>query len=68
MKPVKSSSLAAIGHDPATNTLSVKFKSGETYTYADVSADHHAKLMSAESIGSHFQKNIRGAFNGVKSK
>lgn len=68
MTPVKSSSLAAVAHDPASGTLTVKFNSGETYTYAGVSADQHAKLMAADSIGSHFQKNIRSAFTGVKSK
>lgn len=66
MTPVKSSSLAAVGHDPVTNTLKVKFNSGETYHFAGVSSDQHAKLMSAPSIGSHFQKNIRGAFVGKK--
>jgi KTSC domain len=68
MTPVKSSSLAAVHHDPATGVLSVKFQSGETYTYAGVSAGDHAKLMSADSVGSHFQKNIRNKFTGVKSK
>jgi hypothetical protein len=67
MTPVKSSSLAFVDHDPASGVLSVKFKSGETYTYAGVSADHHAKLMSADSIGSHFQKHIRSKFEGKKS-
>lgn len=67
MKPVKSSSIEAIGHNPSTSVLSVKFKSGETYTYAGVSADQHAKLMSAESVGSHFQKNIRSKIEGKKS-
>ncbi len=68
MTPVKSSSLEAIAHDPATGVLSVKFKSGETYHYAGVSAADHSMLMAAESVGSHFQKNIRSKFEGKKSK
>lgn len=68
MTPVKSSSLAKMGHDPKTSVLSVEFKSGETYHYAGVSSDQHAKLMSAESIGSHFQKHIRNAFSGKQAK
>lgn len=68
MKPVKSSGLEAIGHDPKTGILTVKFKSGQTYHYEGVSVDHHSKLMSAPSIGSHFQRSIRGAFKEVKGK
>jgi hypothetical protein len=68
MTPVKSSSVAAVGHNPETSVLSVRFNSGETYHYAGVSADQHAKLMAAESVGSHFQKHIRGAFEGKKSR
>lgn len=68
MTPVKSSSLEAIGHDRHTNILSVKFIGGKTYHYAGVTADDHDKLMSAPSIGSHFQRKIRGAFKEVKGK
>lgn len=66
MVPVKSSSIAAIGHDAATNTLSVKFSSGETYHYPGVSASDHARLMAAPSIGSHFQQHVRPKFKGTK--
>jgi hypothetical protein len=64
--PVTSSSIASIGHDPTTNTLHVEFKNGRVYAYADVSAAHHAALLSAESIGAHFGKHIRGAFTHTK--
>lgn len=66
MTAVKSSSIAEVHHVPATNTLKVTFHSGETYHYAGVSAADHSRLMSAPSIGSHFQKNIRGTFKGTK--
>jgi hypothetical protein len=66
MTPVKSASIAAAGHDPATQTLTVQFKSGETYHYAGVSADQHSKLMAADSVGSHFQSNIRQKFKGKR--
>lgn len=60
-KAVTSSQLAEVGHDPATNTLAVKFKhgSGGIYHYANVTAEDHEKLMKAPSVGSHFIQNIK---------
>lgn len=66
MTPVKSESIAAIAHDPVTKVLTVQFKNGGVYRYDGVSSDHHAELMRADSIGSHFQKNIRSAFKATK--
>lgn len=66
MKPVKSSSIEAIGHDPVNKSLIVQFKNGGMYRYDGVSVDHHAKLMDSDSVGTHFQKHIRAKFNGVK--
>jgi hypothetical protein len=58
---VESSQIAAIGHDNATNTLHVQFKSGgPTYSYAGVSAEKFAALKGAKSIGSHFAAHIKG--------
>lgn len=56
LRPVKSSAIAAIGHDADTSTLHVEFTSGATYEYPDVSADEYAALHGAPSIGSHFGK------------
>lgn len=67
MTPVKSNSLAAIGHDAATNTLKVQFANGGTYHFKDVPASEHAKLMAAKSIGSHFQANIRTKYKGTRA-
>jgi hypothetical protein len=66
MTPVKSESLAAVAHDPATKTLTVQFKNGSKYAYQGVSSAHHAALMRADSIGTHFQKNIRSVFKATK--
>ncbi|MGA3015963.1 MAG: KTSC domain-containing protein [Bryobacteraceae bacterium] len=59
MQPVESSNIEAIGHDPATNTLGVKFKSGGLYHYQGISAEKHQALMAADSKGKHFFKHIR---------
>lgn len=66
MTPVKSESLAAVAHDPATKTLTVMFKNGGKYAYAGVSAADHATLMKAKSIGTHFQQAIRSRFKSTK--
>ena len=63
MMPVESSQIAAIGHDAATSTLAIQFKSksgpGSVYHYQNFTADLFAAFAGAESIGSHFGKHIK---------
>lgn len=63
MAPVKSSQIAAIGHDPVTNTLAIQFASksgsGSVYHYSNFDADSFKAFRDAESIGSHFGKHIK---------
>lgn len=63
MKQIESSQIHSIGHDPVSNTLAIRFKSkGEPaalYHYQNVSADDYAAFSGAESIGSHFYRNIK---------
>ncbi|HLX18408.1 MAG TPA: KTSC domain-containing protein [Bradyrhizobium sp.] len=65
MKQVSSSQISRIGYEIATKTLAVEFHPrkdetvGAVYHYDNVSAEDHAALMSAKSIGSHFGKHIR---------
>lgn len=69
--PVKSSQLISVGHDPATSTLEIEFPRGALYRYSGVSAEQHAALMKAESVGSHFIKHIKGggfAYERVDNK
>lgn len=62
--PVTSSRLEAIGHDPDTFTLAVKFPpakkspAGKVYHYASVSEELFDDLMNAESVGVFFGNNI----------
>jgi hypothetical protein len=63
LSPIKSSHLAAVGYDPATNTLDVKFANGgKTYRYHGVPPHLHHDLMSAKSHGNFFFSAIRGRF------
>lgn len=64
MNAVESSQIAAIGHDPATNTLAIQFpgkgdKPGSVYHYANFTADDFKAFQDAESKGSFFGKNIK---------
>jgi KTSC domain len=59
MQPVKSSNIEAIGHDPASATLRVKFHSGHTYDYPNVTAAEHREFLAASSPGSHFHRTFR---------
>ncbi|MBO4119879.1 KTSC domain-containing protein [Cupriavidus gilardii] len=64
MDAVDSSQIHSIGHDPASSTLAIRFKSKDgaptsLYHYRNVSADDFAAFRDAESIGSHFYKHIK---------
>jgi len=61
---VESSQIHAIGHDPETNTLAIRFKNwkGEVtslYHYANVTPEDFREFLCAESKGKHFGKNIK---------
>jgi hypothetical protein len=70
MTAVTSSQIAAIGHDPATNTLRVQFKGkdgpGSQYDYPGVTADVHEAMKKAESIGKFFGAHIKGKYEFKK--
>lgn len=65
LKPVKSSNIESVGHDPAKNELIVRFRgtrpeNDRTYHYEGVDAAKHAALIGAESIGKHLNTEIIG--------
>lgn len=67
MQPVDSSQLVAIGHDPDTNTLAIRFFSGwgekkrvgSLYHYQNFTAEDFAAFRDAESKGKHFGAHIK---------
>ena len=63
LTPVESSQIHSIGHDPATNTLAIQFKSktgaGSVYHYPNFTAAQYAEFLKAESVGKHFGAHIR---------
>lgn len=66
LTPVQSSNIEAIGHDPVTNELHVKFKTGATHIYAGVTAEQHDAMRDAESVGKHFHAHVKGKFESRK--
>jgi hypothetical protein len=63
-QPVKSSHIRSIAHEGTT--LEVEFLNGTKYQYVGVTPEEHGDLMSAESIGTHFAKHIRGRKSQIK--
>lgn len=66
--PVKSSNIKSVGHDPVTSKLHVEFHNGRVFEYDGVDTDTHSKLMSSDSVGSFFSRNIRPSFKAVEVK
>lgn len=63
LTPVKSSQLAAHGHDAATETLAIQFltkgKPGNVYHYRNFTAAEYAAFAVAVSPGAHFGMHIK---------
>lgn len=72
--PVQSSNIKSIGYDPSRLMLEVEFvppkskpdSSGAVWRYTPVREEIYNELMSAESIGSYFAKNIKPRTTGEK--
>lgn len=59
---VASSNIAAIGYDPATETLEVEFLSGSVYQYYNVSENMYDQLMKDGSKGRFLHTYIKNAY------
>ena len=63
MEFVASSNIEAIGYDPDSQELHVRFlKSGETYVYYDVEEWVFQEFMQAGSKGSYLHANIKSRY------
>ena len=60
---VASSNLQSFRYDEATNTLTVRFRSGGVYRYDDVPADVVDEMRWAESRGRYFHRYIRYGYS-----
>lgn len=59
LTPIKSSAIAAHGHDPATGKMRVELHNGKVYEYQDVSLDKYAAFTGAASPGAFWNSKIK---------
>jgi hypothetical protein len=64
--PVTSSSLVAVGYDPARRELEVQFVSGRVYRYFGVVPQAYEAFMRAASKGRHFNEKIRDRYRFLR--
>lgn len=56
---VKSGHIAAIGYDPATQTLEVEFVGGRIYHYFEFPPEKFEEMQAADSVGKFFNANCK---------
>lgn len=61
---ISSSNLVAIKHEGTT--LSIKFKNGKVYEYANFSAKNYQKFKDADSRGKYFHAYIKNNYKAKK--
>lgn len=66
MHKVDSSMIRELGYSPKRRVMHAKFNTGRRYRYEDVPLKQYRRLREAESIGSHFNSNIRGKYEHEK--
>lgn len=64
LEPIASSSLKAIGYDPAAGTLAVQFQNESIFHYADVPIEVALELGAAPSKGTFYAQRIKQHFKG----
>jgi hypothetical protein len=63
LQPVNSSAIAAVGYNPLTRMLAVRFHTSATvYMHPGVPWSVYRGLMSAASMGVYYNQNIRGRY------
>lgn len=63
LRQIFSTHISAIGYDPDTKELHVKFKSnGKTAVYSDVPSDVARMVTDAPSVGTALQQFVKGKF------
>lgn len=61
--PLTSSLLRGGSYDEATQELRLTFKTGQTWSYANVPSDEVDALRGAASSGKYFLQSIKGAYS-----
>ncbi len=59
---VSSSAISAIGYDPATMRMKIRFKDGGTYSFCRVPERVFTAFLRASSKGTYFTDHIRARY------
>ena len=62
LRPVSSSNIDQVGYDPSTETMQVVFQNGSVYEYRGVPQGEYDAFISAPSLGSYLNRNIRNNY------
>ncbi|WP_236194834.1 KTSC domain-containing protein [Pseudomonas glycinae] len=62
MIAVRSSAMTAVGYDPATRRMKIRFEQGHSYDFCGVPSAVHQGLMAATSKGSYYNRYIRDRY------
>lgn len=65
-QPVQSSNVASVGYDDGSRILEVEFHGGGVYHYLNVPEAVYHALISASSIGSYLNANIKTRYQFTK--
>jgi hypothetical protein len=63
MISVRSSAISAVGYDPNTQQMRIKFHQGHTYNFCRVPQHIVDGLLSAGSKGTYYDRHIRDRFH-----
>lgn len=62
-EPVRSSNIVSIGYDAYARVLEIEFRTGSVYQLLEVPQHEYEALITADSIGSYFNFNIRDMYD-----
>lgn len=62
MIAVYSSAMTAVGYDPATKQMRVRFQQGHSYDFYNVPLSIHNGLIAAISKGAYYNQHIRDRY------
>lgn len=63
---IDSTNLRSAGYDQASRTLEVIFQNGGHFRYTDVAPEKFDQLITADSPGGYFHREIRNAHNAER--
>lgn len=66
MLPVQSSNVSMVGYNESNRMLTVQFKSGNVFSYSGVPPEKYQELLKADSVGSHFARQIKPYYEGQR--